>query len=147
MRRIRGDREPVYRCTAQAQLLPQSLDTADLSEKPVLPQFGLQPFRAIRLPGPHMGGLDRDFQPRVLLGACRRPTGAPGLGAASGYLPYSTQQRQRILGTQRSHERVPGNCAFATYAVVGSTGARNAGIQYSRWGLKSQRLSLTLIQS
>ena len=41
MRRIRGDREPLYRCTAQAQLLSQPLDTVDPSWKPILPQFGL----------------------------------------------------------------------------------------------------------
>jgi hypothetical protein len=61
MRRIRGDREPLYRCAAQAKFLPQPLDTTDPSWKPILTQFGLQPFRTIRLPGAHMGGLDRHF--------------------------------------------------------------------------------------
>jgi hypothetical protein len=31
--------------------------------------------------------------------------------------------------------------------MVGSTGERNACLQYSRWGLKSQRLSWALIQA
>lgn len=66
----------------QAQFLPQPLDTADPNWKPVLTQVGLQPFLAIRLTGTHIGGMDRHFQPRVLLDACRRSTGAPGLVAA-----------------------------------------------------------------
>ena len=118
MRRVRGEREPSHRCTAQAQFLPQPLDAPDPSWKIVLTQFGSQPFRAICLTGTHMGGLDRHFQPRVLLGACRRPTDTPGIVAASGHLQNPTQQSQRILETQRPYERVPGSCAFATYAVA-----------------------------
>lgn len=36
---------------------------------------------------------------------------------------------------------------YATYAPAGSTGERNTCLQYSRWCLKSQCLSRTLIQS
>lgn len=81
-------------------------------------QFGLQPLRAVRLTGAHMGGLDRHVQPRILLGACRGAAGAPGIVATSRHLQHSTQQTQRILGTQRAPERVPGRGAFATYAVA-----------------------------
>ena len=36
----------------------------------------------------------------------------------SGHLQHPAQQTQRIVGTQRPHERVPGSCTFATYAVA-----------------------------
>jgi hypothetical protein len=85
VRRIRGGREPAHRCTAQAQLLPQPLDPPDPGWKAVLTQFGLQPFWTIRLAGSHMGGLDRHFQPCILLGARRGASRSPGIGPASGY--------------------------------------------------------------
>jgi hypothetical protein len=53
--------------TVQAQFLAQSFDTPNPSREPVRTQFGLQPFQPIGLSGAHMGGLDRHFQPRILL--------------------------------------------------------------------------------
>ncbi len=49
MRRIRGEREPSHRCTAQAQCLPQPLDAADPSWKTVFTQFRLETLRAVRV--------------------------------------------------------------------------------------------------
>ena len=109
MRRIRGDREPVYRGVAQAQFPPQPLDTADPRWKTVLPQFGLEPFLAIRLTGTHMGGLDRHFQPRVLLGACRRSTGAPDIVTTSEHLQPSDH---RVKASTFSS--LVQNCAWRT---------------------------------
>ena len=78
----------------------------------------LETFRPIGLPGAHMRGLDRHFQTRVLLGAFRGAAGAPGIIPASGHVEDPAQQTQRILETQRPHERVPGSCALAKYAVA-----------------------------
>jgi hypothetical protein len=50
MRRIRGGGEPAYRCTTQAQFLPQPLDAADPRWKAVVPQFRLETLRAVRVP-------------------------------------------------------------------------------------------------
>jgi len=91
MRRIRGRREPADLGTAQAQFLPQPLDAPDSGGEPVRAQFGLQPFRTIRLAGPHMGGLNRHFQPRILLGSCRGEASAPGIIPASGHVKDPTQ--------------------------------------------------------
>lgn len=124
-RRIRGGREPAHRCTAQAPFLPQPLEAADPSWKAVLTPFGLQPVRAIRLAGPHRGGLDRPCQPRVLLGAGRGAAGAPGLVPASGHGKDPAQQTPRIRGPPRPPERVPGRCALAQYAVAFFTMSRS----------------------
>ena len=43
---------------------------------------------------------------------------AAGIVAASGYLQHLTQWTQWVGETQRPHERVPGSCAFAKYAVA-----------------------------
>jgi hypothetical protein len=45
-----------------------------------------------------MGGLDRRFQARVLLGVSRGAAGLPGLVPTSGNIEHPTQQDQGILG-------------------------------------------------
>ena len=118
MMRFSGRPEPPHLLAAKSQLLTEPLDAPNPGSKAVLAQFGLQPFRAIRLAAAPMGRLDRHLQPRVLLGAHRGAAGAPGVVPASGYVQGSTQDGERILKTQRRHQCVPGSCAFAKYAVA-----------------------------
>lgn len=109
MRRIRGGSESVYLRTAQPKFPAQPLDPQHPGRTPVVPQFHLEALRSIHLPSPHM------YPTRILLGAFRGPAGRV---AASGHLPDPTEQGQGMLLAQRRHACVPGNCAFATYAVA-----------------------------
>jgi hypothetical protein len=64
------------------------------------------------------------------LGAFRGAAGVPGIVPASGHVEDPAHQTQRILETQRPHERVPGRCALATYAVAFFRMSRSMRVKY-----------------
>ena len=118
VRRIRGGRKPADLCATLSHFLTEPFDSSNPREEPIFTQFRLKTLRPMGLPGAHRRGLDGHFQTCVLLGALRGAACSPGIVPTSGYLQHPTQHPQRILETQRPHERVPGSCAFATYAVA-----------------------------
>lgn len=89
---IGGRREPLNLFAAQSQLLAQALDAPDPSWKPIVPQFCLETLWAVCVSGTHVCRLDRHFQSRILLGACRRTPISPGIVPASGHPKDSAQK-------------------------------------------------------
>jgi transposase len=67
----------------------------------------------------------------------------------AGAFPGGGARKERtseLARLKRELARVTEERDILKKAAVGSTGERNAGLQYSCWGLKSQRLSWPLIE-
>jgi hypothetical protein len=61
VRRIRRGREPAHLLATEVQFLAEPLNAPNPGGEAVRTQFRLEALRALRVPGTHMGRLDRHF--------------------------------------------------------------------------------------
>ena len=98
-------------------------------EKPMLREYTVQQLR-IR-------------QPRAIGRAALLPRAI----AAFAHRKDRTHLVQSVVRALHFHPGVLHSVSLAKYAVAGSSGACNSGLQYSRRRLKPQRLPRTLVQA
>src|SRR5713226_4597736 len=107
----------------------------------------MNPGTSIPAPRGLITGPNVRHQALILLCAPTHRALAPGIEPTPGNVEHPTQDSHRIDRLLRLDEAISHPDALAKKATVGSGGACNSGLQYSRRRLKPQRLPWTLVQA